>query len=150
MQWRNKLISKISDKTAVIGIVGLGYVGLPLAVAFSKKFNIIGYNKSKDKTELLKSGKSYIEDILYNAFDEKLRQYLKNNPIEILFVHGKQDLTVRVAEIKSLIDYADSPNVSLALIEACNHGFNWTGGAVEVAPALETALRITTDYFELK
>jgi len=63
MQWRNKLISKISDKTAVIGIVGLGYVGLPLAVAFSKKFNIIGYNKSKDKTELLKSGKSYIEDI---------------------------------------------------------------------------------------
>lgn len=63
MQWRKNLISKISDKTAVIGIVGLGYVGLPLAVAFSKKFNVVGYNINNEKTELLKTGKSYMEDI---------------------------------------------------------------------------------------
>jgi UDP-N-acetyl-D-glucosamine dehydrogenase len=63
MEWIKSLISKINDKTAVVGIVGLGYVGLPLAVAFSKKFKVVGYNKSADKIELLKNGKSYIEDV---------------------------------------------------------------------------------------
>jgi len=63
MEWKENLISKVNDKSAVIGIVGMGYVGLPLAVAFSKKFDVIGYNKSEDKTELLKKGKSYIEDV---------------------------------------------------------------------------------------
>ena len=57
MEWKENLISKINDKSAVIGIVGMGYVGLPLAVAFSKKFDVIGYNKSEDKTELLKKRK---------------------------------------------------------------------------------------------
>lgn len=63
MNWKDILKLKIKDKSAIIGIVGLGYVGLPLAVAFSNKFNVIGYNVNLEKTELLKSGKSYIEDI---------------------------------------------------------------------------------------
>ena len=63
MEWVELLKSKINDEKAVIGIVGLGYVGLPLAVAFSKKFNVIGYNKRENKIKLLKKGKSYIEDV---------------------------------------------------------------------------------------
>lgn len=63
MFWTEKLISKISDKTAIVGIVGLGYVGLPLAVAFSKKFKVIGYNNEETRVELLKKNKSYIEDV---------------------------------------------------------------------------------------
>jgi UDP-N-acetyl-D-glucosamine dehydrogenase len=78
MEWIENLISKINNKTAFVGIVGLGYVGLPLAVAFSKKFNVVGYNKSEGKTELLKKGKSYIEDVK----DEEInleRLYPTNN-----------------------------------------------------------------------
>lgn len=63
MEWTESLISKINDKSATVGIVGMGYVGLPIAVAFSKKFNVIGYDKSKEEIECLKSGKSYIEDV---------------------------------------------------------------------------------------
>lgn len=63
MEWTESLIFKINDKSATVGIVGMGYVGLPIAVAFSKKFNVIGYDKSKEGIESLKSGKSYIEDI---------------------------------------------------------------------------------------
>lgn len=34
----------IKNKSITVGVVGLGYVGLPLAVAFSKKFKVIGYD----------------------------------------------------------------------------------------------------------
>lgn len=78
MEWTESLTSKINDKSAIVGIVGMGYVGLPLAVAFSKKFKVIGYNKSKDKTELLKKGKSYIEDVKDTEIDLK-KLYPTNN-----------------------------------------------------------------------
>ena len=39
-----------------IGIIGLGYVGLPLAVEFSKHFQVLGYDKNKNKINNLKSG----------------------------------------------------------------------------------------------
>ena len=39
-----------------ISIIGLGYVGLPLAVAFSKYFKVIGYDISKNRVSQLKSG----------------------------------------------------------------------------------------------
>jgi len=63
MNWTENLKNKINDNSAIIGIVGLGYVGLPLATAFSKKFKVVGYNKSDGKTEQLKCGVSYIEDV---------------------------------------------------------------------------------------
>jgi len=39
-----------------IGIIGLGYVGLPLAVEFSKQFKTIGFNINKERVNELKSG----------------------------------------------------------------------------------------------
>lgn len=71
MNWEDNLKNKIKNRSAIIGLVGLGYVGLPLAVAFSKKFDVIGYNIDKEKTELLKTGKSYIEDIRDNEINLK-------------------------------------------------------------------------------
>jgi UDP-N-acetyl-D-glucosamine dehydrogenase len=63
MGWTEKLISKTLDKKAVVGIIGLGYVGLPLAVAFSKELPVVGYNDNNDRVELLLQKKSYIEDV---------------------------------------------------------------------------------------
>ncbi|WP_256622110.1 nucleotide sugar dehydrogenase [Methanolobus chelungpuianus] len=57
------LISLISKGDACIGIIGLGYVGLPLAIEFSKKFNVIGYDVNKSAIDKLLSGRSYIQDI---------------------------------------------------------------------------------------
>ena len=47
---------KLKNKTKCIGIVGLGYVGLPLAVLFSKKYNVIGYDIDENKIESYKKG----------------------------------------------------------------------------------------------
>lgn len=83
MDWKNNLISKIQNNSAIIGIVGLGYVGLPLAVAFSKKFQVIGYDKDKEEIKLLKSGKSYIEDIKDNEINlNKIRPTTDYNELE--------------------------------------------------------------------
>ncbi len=61
--WLEKLEEKILKSTAIIGIVGLGYVGLPLAIEFSKKFKVIGYDVAESKIKMLKKGVSYIDDI---------------------------------------------------------------------------------------
>jgi len=58
------LKEKILNKKAKIGIIGLGYVGLPLAMAFIKKgFKVYGLDIDKDRIKRLNSGKSYILDV---------------------------------------------------------------------------------------
>lgn len=55
------LITRFRERTAVIGIIGLGYVGLPLALRFSEAgFRVIGLDIDQDKTSAINSGKSYI------------------------------------------------------------------------------------------
>jgi len=50
------LYEKIKIREEKISLVGLGYVGMPIAVAFAKKANVIGFDISKDKIELYKKG----------------------------------------------------------------------------------------------
>jgi UDP-N-acetyl-D-glucosamine dehydrogenase len=58
------LEDKIRARTARVGIVGLGYVGLPLAVEFAKAgFTVTGIDVSDDKTRRVNAGESYIGDI---------------------------------------------------------------------------------------
>ena len=58
------LIEKIKTKKANIGVIGLGYVGLPLVIEFCKKgFSVTGFDIDDKKVQLLKQGKSYIKHI---------------------------------------------------------------------------------------
>jgi len=58
------LISKIKDKTATIGVIGLGYVGLPLVIEFCRAgFSVTGFDVDEQKISLLRQGKSYIKHI---------------------------------------------------------------------------------------
>jgi UDP-N-acetyl-D-glucosamine dehydrogenase len=58
------LQAKIDDRTATVAVVGLGYVGLPLAVGFAKAgFHVIGLDIDKDKVDSLSKGQSYIGDV---------------------------------------------------------------------------------------
>lgn len=57
-------IEKIENKTAVVGIVGLGYVGLPLMLAYTAKgYKTIGFDIDQSKIDLLEKGESYIDHI---------------------------------------------------------------------------------------
>lgn len=58
------LEQKLRRKTAIVGIVGLGYVGLPLALAFSKAcFKVLGFDIQQKRVDLVNKGQSYIADI---------------------------------------------------------------------------------------
>lgn len=52
----NELYSKLIQKEEALSLVGLGYVGMPIAVAFSQKIRVIGFDVNKEKIELYRSG----------------------------------------------------------------------------------------------
>ena len=77
------LIDKINDKTANVGVIGLGYVGLPLAVEFTNAgYNVTGIDIDQSKVDSINSGKNYISDIkdsiLNEAVDKKLLKATTN------------------------------------------------------------------------
>ena len=64
MSIKDQLLAKINDHNAVVAIVGLGYVGLPLAVAFAEHgFPVIGIDVDARKVTSLNLGESYVQDI---------------------------------------------------------------------------------------
>jgi len=64
MHFREKLLQKIATREATIGVVGLGYVGLPLAVEFARAgFSVIGLDVQADKVQEIMAGRSYIKDV---------------------------------------------------------------------------------------
>jgi UDP-N-acetyl-D-glucosamine dehydrogenase len=59
-----QLVAKLEDKTARVAVIGMGYVGLPLAVVFAEAgFNVIGIDAIPEKVATLNRGESYILDI---------------------------------------------------------------------------------------
>jgi len=64
MSTKDNLIQKLQDKTARIGILGMGYVGMPLAVVFAEKgFNVLGIDPDLRKVDTFSKGISYIQDV---------------------------------------------------------------------------------------
>ncbi len=63
MSFSQEIIGKVEDNSLVVGIVGLGYVGLPLATAFAKRFKVIGFDTWVERVEMLRKGVSYIDDV---------------------------------------------------------------------------------------
>jgi UDP-N-acetyl-D-glucosamine dehydrogenase len=60
----HELEQKLENKTALIGIIGLGYVGLPLAVYFSQAhFKVLGFDILKKRVDAVNKGQSYIADV---------------------------------------------------------------------------------------
>ena len=61
---KNQLLHKIETRTATVAVIGLGYVGLPLAVAFAERgFPVIGIDVDASKVDALNRGVSYVQDI---------------------------------------------------------------------------------------
>jgi UDP-N-acetyl-D-glucosamine dehydrogenase len=71
---KDQLLRRIADRTAVVGVVGLGYVGLPLAMEFAKAgFTVVGYDVSRRVIDLLNGGDSHIQDVPSAEVAEQVR-----------------------------------------------------------------------------
>ena len=92
MNFKSSLFNKINKKTAKIAIIGLGYVGLPLALQFSKKkFKVFGFDIDKHKIKLLENKKSYIKHINSNIIkkDKSItftRKFKKISEVDIILL----------------------------------------------------------------
>lgn len=65
----DQLVNKIKTRTARVGVVGLGYVGLPLAVEFAQAgFDVVGIDVQQSKVDAFNSGHSYIKDVKDDVF----------------------------------------------------------------------------------
>jgi len=76
----NQLIQKILKKKAKIGIIGLGYVGLPLVLRFCEEnFRILGFDVDSKKVSTLKKGKSYLKSIS----SSRIFQIIKSGHLDV-------------------------------------------------------------------
>ena len=90
-----RLEAKLKDKTAKIGVVGLGYVGLPLAIEFARRgFKTVGIDLDRSKISSLQSGKNYIQDISDEHVAEAVRNgsfraqadYNKSGELDVIYI----------------------------------------------------------------
>lgn len=73
------IMKKIKTNEEVVGVLGLGYVGLPLAVAFAKKgVKVLGFEKTEKKAELVNKAQNYIGDVK----DEELKTCVQSKKLE--------------------------------------------------------------------
>ena len=69
-----ELLKKIEGKQAKLGVIGLGYVGLPLAVEFARAgFTVIGYDVDARRVGELMAGNSYIPDVASDHLAEVVK-----------------------------------------------------------------------------
>ncbi|NIS80796.1 MAG: nucleotide sugar dehydrogenase [Anaerolineales bacterium] len=74
------LINKFSQRQARLGVVGLGYVGLPLSVVLAEAgYSVVGVDSDAEKVERLRRGQSYVEDVA----GEKITGLLQNSDFEV-------------------------------------------------------------------
>jgi len=76
---KQTLLKKINEKTAVVGVVGLGYVGLPLAVEKAKAgYKVIGFDVQAERVNMVNEGNNYIGDIV----DKDLKMVVSNGALK--------------------------------------------------------------------
>ncbi|KYH35147.1 UDP-N-acetyl-D-glucosamine 6-dehydrogenase [Clostridium tepidiprofundi DSM 19306] len=72
---KNILIDKINNKTAKLGVVGLGYVGLPLAVEKAKAgYEVIGFDVQDKKVDMVNEGHNYIGDVVDSELESLVKE----------------------------------------------------------------------------
>ena len=73
----DRLISKIQNKSAILGVIGLGYIGLPLAVEKAKAgYKTIGFDIQESKVKMVNTGHNYIGDVVNEDLEEIVRSGL--------------------------------------------------------------------------
>lgn len=75
---KQELLDKINSKSAKIGVVGIGYVGLPLSVEKGKVgYSVLGFDRSQPRADKINNGENYIKDVK----DEELTELVKSGKL---------------------------------------------------------------------
>lgn len=115
---KNKLLEKIEKREIIVGVVGLGYVGLPLAVEKAKAgFKTIGFDVQNSKVQMVNAGKNYIGDVV----DADLSQLVKDGMLaatsDFSFIKNVDFIAICVP---TPLDEHQQPDISCVRDSSCN------------------------------
>ncbi len=106
------MYNKIKNQEAIISVVGLGYVGLPIALEFAKKTKVIGFDISKERVEMMKNKIDPSEELTSEDFEGA----------NILFTANPEDLKqaqFHIVAVPTPIDDHNLPDLT-PLLSACH------------------------------
>jgi len=104
------LLNKIKDKSVKIGVIGLGYVGLPMAVTVAKKgYKVIGFEVSEYAIEHVNAGENYIGDVQ----DQDLKDVVKNGMLCATADYSRmKDVNVVLIAVPTPLDLYHQPDTT--------------------------------------
>nr|WP_139903785.1 nucleotide sugar dehydrogenase [Clostridium thermarum] len=110
MSAKEILLDKIKRKTATIGVVGLGYVGLPLAVEKAKAgYRVIGFDVQDKKVQMVNEGHNYIGDVVDAELAELVKEGRLRATTDFSFV---KDVDAVAIAVPTPLDKFKQPDVS--------------------------------------
>lgn len=110
MSHLDSILTKIEKKQAVVGVVGLGYVGLPLAVEKAKAgFKVIGFDVQQSRVDQVNNAQNYIGDVV----NEDLEEIIKSGMLEATTDYGRITEVDAVAIcVPTPLDHHQQPDTS--------------------------------------
>ncbi|SMC39465.1 nucleotide sugar dehydrogenase [Sporomusa malonica] len=119
------LYEKIVNRDEKISIIGLGYVGMPIAVSFAKKADVIGYDVSTAKIELYKSG--------IDPTKEVGNEVIKNTTLEFTSDETKlREAKFHIVAVPTPVNADHTPDLNPVKSASCILGRNLTKGSIVV------------------
>lgn len=107
---KEELLRKISNKEIIVGVVGLGYVGLPLAVEKAKAgYKTIGFDIQPQKVEMVNKGINYIGDVVDSELKELVERGLLSATCDFSFV---KDVDFVAIAVPTPLDEYQQPDIS--------------------------------------
>lgn len=117
-----ELKSKIENHSAIVGVIGLGYVGLPLILRFCEEgFKVIGFDVDKSKIEILASGKSYIKHISSESISRFSSSGMFNATVDMTKLKDVDAIVICVPTPLNDKREPDMTYVEGAAMEIANH-----------------------------
>jgi len=99
-----KIYQKLIDREASLAVIGLGYVGLPIALEFAKKINVIGFDISQERIELMKQKIDPSNELISNDFENCSIQFTSD--LTVL-----KDASFFIIAVPTPIDDANLPDL---------------------------------------
>lgn len=125
-----KLIHKLETKTATIGVVGLGYVGLPLAVEKAKAgFTVIGFDVQEEKVRMVNEGKNYIGDVVQEDLEALVASEKLKATADYAFI---SDVDAVAICVPTPLDIYKQPNMEYVRSSVEAIAANMTAGTLVV------------------
>lgn len=130
MAIKEELLSKIKNKTIVAGVVGLGYVGLPLAVEKAKAgFKTIGFDVQAKKVQLVNEGHNYIGDVVDSDLKRLVEEGMLKATSDFSFI---KDVDFVAICVPTPLDAHQQPDISYVRDSAISISKHLTKGTMVV------------------